>query len=76
MARTSQDQPGLARTGQRIAAVFECGAMDTNKLFEMALEMGSGWKVVKSEMDVGMRQLKIWLDFGADSQFECPEGGE
>jgi len=56
--------------------MFECGAMDTNKLFEMALGMGSGWKVVKSEMDVGTRQLRIWLDFGEGSQFECPECGE
>ena len=27
------------------------------------LGLGSGWKVVKSEMDVGGRELKIWLDF-------------
>jgi len=29
----------------------------------MALDMGSGWKVVQSEMDVESRQLKIWMDF-------------
>lgn len=50
--------------------------MDANKLFEMALGLGSGWKVVKSEMDVATRQLKIWLDFEVGSQFECPECGE
>jgi transposase len=53
-----------------------CSVMDANKLFEMALGLGSGWKVVKSEMDVPTRQLRIWLDFEAGSQFECPECGE
>ena len=37
--------------------------MDANKLFEMALGMGNGWRVVKSEMDVAGRQLQLWLDF-------------
>jgi transposase len=59
-----------------MAGLLTSAGMDANKLFEMALGLGSGWKVVKSEMDVGTRQLKIWLDFGAGSQFECPECGE
>ena len=50
--------------------------MDANKLFEMALGLGSGWKVVNSEMDVAGRQLKLWLDFAAGSQFACPSCGE
>lgn len=28
--------------------------MDANKLFEMALGAGNGWRVVKSEMDVAV----------------------
>ena len=39
---------------------------------EKPLGLGSGWKVVKSEMDVGGRELKIWLDFESGSQFACP----
>ena len=39
---------------------------------EKPLGLGSGWKVVKSEMDVAGRELKIWLDFEAGSQFACP----
>ena len=46
--------------------------MDANVLFGKALGLGSGWKVVKSEMDVGGRELKIWLDFESGSQFACP----
>lgn len=51
-------------------------AMDANVLFGMALGLGSGWKVVNSEMDVAGRQLKLWLDFEAGSQFACPNCGE
>jgi hypothetical protein len=35
--------------------------MDANKLFEMALVLGKGWRVVKSEMDVAGRQLQLRL---------------
>jgi len=50
--------------------------MNANTLFGMALGLGSGWKVVNSEMDVEGSQLKLWLDFEAGSQFECPKCGE
>lgn len=50
--------------------------MDANKLFGMALGVGNGWRVVKSEMDVAGRQLQLWLDFAAGSQFACPRCGE
>ena len=50
--------------------------MDANVLFSKALGLGSGWKVVKSEMDVGGRELKLWLDFEPGSQFACPQCGE
>jgi len=50
--------------------------MDANVLFGMALGLGNGWKVVKSEMDVAGRQLKLWLDFEPGSQFACPTCGE
>ena len=50
--------------------------MDANTLFGMALGLGNGWKVVKSEMDVEGKQLKLWLDFEAGSQFACSECGD
>jgi transposase len=50
--------------------------VDANKLFEMALGLGGGWKVVKSDLEAADRQLKIWLDFAAGSQFACPQCGE
>lgn len=50
--------------------------MDANILFGQALGLGSGWKVVKSEMDVEGRPLRLWLDFEAGSQFACAECGE
>ena len=50
--------------------------MEANLLFEQALGLGNGWNVVKSEMNVESRQLKLWLDFQAGSQFACPRCGE
>ena len=47
--------------------------MDANVLFEKALGLGSGWKVVKSEMDVAERRLQLWLDFEKGAQFACPK---
>lgn len=55
---------------------FNSADVDANRLFEMALGLGSGWKVAKSEMDVDSRELKIWLDFAPGSQFACPQCGE
>ena len=51
-------------------------SMDANILFGQALGLGSGWKVVKSEMDVELRQLRLWLDFEQGSQFACPRCGQ
>ena len=53
-----------------------CPPMDANILFGQALGLGSGWKVVNSEMDVAGRKLRLWLDFEPGSQFACPECGE
>jgi hypothetical protein len=50
--------------------------MDANKLFEMALGEGKGWRVVRSEINVPGRQLRLWLDSAAGSQFACPQCGE
>ena len=50
--------------------------MDANVLFSKAPSLGRGWKVVKSEMDVSGRELKLWLDFEPGSQFACPQCGE
>ena len=69
--RTAKE--GLANRA-RVVQIFS--AMDANTLFGMALGLGNGWKVVKSEMDVEGRQLRLWLDFDAGSQFSCSECGE
>jgi len=50
--------------------------MNANTLFGMALGLGSGWKVVNSEMDVEGRHLRLWLDFEAGSLFACPKCSE
>ena len=49
--------------------------MDANILFSKALGLGNAWKVVKSEMDVEQRQLRLWLDFERGAQCACPECG-
>jgi len=38
-------------------------AMEANQLFEQALGIGSGWKVIKSELDTANEQLRLELDF-------------
>jgi len=50
--------------------------MNANTLFQIALGLGSGWKVANSEMNVAGKQLKIWLDFDSGTHFACPECGE
>ena len=50
--------------------------METNQLFSMALGLGNAWKVVKSEMNIERRELKLWLDFERGVQFVCSECGE
>ena len=50
--------------------------MDTNNLFGKALGLGNGWKVVKSEMNVEGRCLRLWIDFATGSHFACPRCGE
>ena len=42
------------------------------QLFRMALGLADPWKVSKIEFSEEKRQLDIWLDFGAGSQFSCP----
>ena len=49
--------------------------MEANQLFSMALGLGDAWRVVKSEMNVEKRELKLWLDFESGLQFACPECG-
>ena len=49
--------------------------MEANQLFSMALGLGNAWRVVKSEMNVKKRELKLWLDFESGLQFACPECG-
>lgn len=50
--------------------------MDANTLFSQALGLGGQWKVVKSEMDVPQRQLRLALDFPAGTKFACPRCGQ
>ena len=49
--------------------------MDANILFSKALGLGDAWKVIKSEMNVEQRQLRLWLDFERGLQFACPQCG-
>jgi transposase len=60
---------------QRVRMV-KLESMDANKLFDMALGLGSGWTVTKSEMNIESRQLKLWLDFAPGTLFACPKCGE
>ena len=50
--------------------------MDPNQLFEMALQLGSGWKVVRSEFCGEPRRLELWLDFLPGTKFPDPQSGE
>lgn len=50
--------------------------MDANTLFSQALRLGAQWNVVKSEMDVPQRQLRLELDFPAGTKFACPRCGQ
>lgn len=50
--------------------------MESTVLFEMALGLSGGWKVVRSEFAGEPRKLEIYLDFEKGSRFECPECGE
>ncbi|QSR85243.1 ISL3 family transposase [Methylacidimicrobium sp. B4] len=47
--------------------------MDANKLFAAALQLGSEWKVSRSELSAKEHTLKIWLDFQQGHRFPCPE---
>jgi transposase len=50
--------------------------MDANTLFSQALGLGAQWNVVKSEMDVAQRQLRLELDFPVGTKFACPRCGQ
>lgn len=50
--------------------------MNANTLFGMALGIGSGWKVVNSELNMQTKHLTLWLDFEPGSEFACPECGD
>lgn len=49
--------------------------MESTKLFEMALGLSGGWKVVSSEFAGEPKKLEIQLDFEPGSRFECAECG-
>jgi len=50
--------------------------MDANTLFSQAPGLGAQWNVIKSEMDVPQRQLRLELDFPAGTKFACPCCGQ
>jgi len=50
--------------------------MDANTLFSHALGLGAQRKVVKSEIDVPQRQLRLALDFPAGTKFACLRCGQ
>ncbi|WP_231363736.1 ISL3 family transposase [Verrucomicrobium sp. 3C] len=43
--------------------------------FGMALQLGSEWKVTRSELSAVDHTLKIWIDFREGHRFPCPECG-
>ena len=49
--------------------------MNANALFEQALGLGSGWKVVDSKMDTDAKRLDLRLDFQPGSHFACSKCG-
>ena len=55
---------------------FRMAGMDANTLFSQALGLGAQWNVVKSEMDVAQRQLRLELDFSAGTKCACPQCGQ
>ena len=50
--------------------------MESTVLFEMALGLSGGWKVMKSEFAGEPRKLEIYLDFEPGQRFGCPECGQ
>jgi len=50
--------------------------MDPNQLFEMALQVSGGWKVVRSEFSGEPRRLELWLDFVPGTKFPDPQSKE
>ena len=50
--------------------------MNPNELFETALQLSGGWKVVRSEFAGAPRRLELWLDFERGAKFPDPASGE
>jgi predicted RNA-binding Zn-ribbon protein involved in translation (DUF1610 family) len=50
--------------------------MDATTLFSQTLGLGGQWKVIKCEMDVQQRQLRLELNCPAGTKFGCPRCGE
>ena len=50
--------------------------MNANVLFETALQLSGGWKVVRSEFHGDPGRLELWLDFECGTKFPDPGSGE
>jgi len=61
------------RAGMPRAGMVHSWAMDAKTRFEMALGLGGGWKVVKSEIDVESRELNICLDLPRACSMNLPK---
>ena len=61
---------------ESVVRPFKIAGMDANTLFSQALGLGAQWNVIKSEMDVPQRQLRLELDFPAGTKFACPRCGQ
>ena len=55
---------------------FRTSGMDADTLFGQALEFGTQWKVLKSEMDVSQRRLCLALDVPPGTKLACPRCGQ
>lgn len=69
-------EPSLSRCLLKREGKVQLPLMDANKLFEIALGLGSGWKVENSEIEMDASTLKLWLRFQPGSLFSCPTCGE
>lgn len=50
--------------------------VESTALFEMALGLSGGWKVVRSEFKGEPKKLEIYLDFEPGSRFKCAQCGK
>ncbi len=74
--RTERLDGRLACDLDSMARPFSMARVDAIILVSQVLGLGSQWKVVKSEMDVLQRKLRLALDFPAGTKLACARCGQ